>query len=305
MSALPSGTVTLAFTDIEGSTFLLRRLGDRYGELLAAHRRIVRGTFCTAGGVEVDRQGDAFFFAFPRARDAVHAAVDAQREHAQAEWPDDAAVRVRIGLHTGEPLLGAEGYLGMDVVKGARICDLARGGQILLSETTYALVSSTLPPGVAVLPAGERQLKDVDEPERVYVLATDGPLRHVSRLPLPASWEREIEERFGTVGTGLVSRIGERIAGSLESENLEHLVGRAVAVARAGRPWHPRECSPPRSVADHDLVPDRELRRPPNGLRDDRGLDAGRHGDAGVLPPARDVRRAAGGGPPRRRGPRV
>ena len=222
--------MTLAFTDIEGSTFLLRRLGDRYGEMLAVHRRIVRAAFGAAGGVEVDRQGDAFFFAFPRARDAVCAAVEAQREHEAATWPESAAVRVRIGLHTGEPIVGAEGYLGIDVVKGARICSLARGGQILLSETTHALAASALPRGVIAVPAGERQLKDVDDPELVYGLAVDGS-RQAPRV-LPARWEHELTERFGTVGTGLVTRIGERLAGSLENDNLEHIVDRAVAVAR-------------------------------------------------------------------------
>jgi class 3 adenylate cyclase len=229
MASLPGGTVTLAFTDIEGSTFLLRRLGDRYGEVLAVHRRIVRGAFGAGGGVEVDRQGDAFFFAFPRARDAVGAAVEAQREHQAAEWPEGAAVRVRIGLHTGEPMVGAEGYLGIDVVKGARICSLARGGQILLSETTHALAASALPVGVTALPAGERQLKDVDDPELVYVLAVDSARDAARRLTLPAGWEREIGERFGSVGAGLVNRLGEHLA---EHDNLEHLVGRAVAVAR-------------------------------------------------------------------------
>jgi class 3 adenylate cyclase len=233
MSALPTGTVTLVFTDIEGSTFLLRRLGDRYGDVLSEHRRIIRGAFGDAGGVEVDRQGDAFFFAFSRAGDAVCGAVEAQRDHAAAEWPDGASVRVRIGLHTGEPWVGPEGYLGIDVVKGARICNLAIGGQILLSETTYALVCSGLPDGVLALPAGERQLKDVDEPERVYALAVDGSQRHTRRLVLPASWEREIGARFGSVGTGLVGRIGEHLA---EHDNLESLVGRAVSVARGGLP---------------------------------------------------------------------
>jgi class 3 adenylate cyclase len=229
MNVLPSGTVTLAFTDIEGSTFLLRRLGDRYGDVLTAHRRIIRAAFGARGGIEVDRQGDAFFFAFPRARDAVCAAVEAQREHAAAEWPREAAVRVRIGLHTGEPVAGPEGYLGIDVVKGARICSLARGGQIMLSESTHALTHSALPFGVVAVPAGERQLKDVDEPELVYVLGVDRSARPPSRLGLPASWEREIGERFGTVGTGLVNRLAQ-------SEHLEHLVGRAVAAAQGNRP---------------------------------------------------------------------
>jgi class 3 adenylate cyclase len=231
MTAFPDGTVTLAFTDIEGSTFLLRRLGDRFGEVLSAHRRIIRGAFGAGGGIEVDRQGDAFFFAFPRARAAVCAAVEVQKAHLGADWPEGVAVRVRIGLHTGEPVVGPEGYLGLDVVKGARICHLARGGQIVLSETTHALTGSALPGGVVAVPAGERQLKDVDDPECVYILALDGSRSH-ARIVLPASWERGIGERFGTVGAGLVNRIGERIA---EHDNLEHLVGRAVAVARGSR----------------------------------------------------------------------
>ena len=120
MPTLPAGTVTFVFTDIEGSTALLKELGDRYGEVLAQHRRLVRDTFGAAGGIEIDTQGDAFFFAFPRAREAVTAAVGVQRSHATADWPDGGTVRVRIGLHTGEPAVGDEGYLGLDVVRAAR-----------------------------------------------------------------------------------------------------------------------------------------------------------------------------------------
>src|SRR5581483_10755079 len=114
-----TGTVTFVFTDLEGSTALVKRLGDRYGEVLSQHRRIVRETFGGAGGTEIDTQGDAFFYAFPRAREAVTASVDVQRKHAEAEWPDGATVRVRIGLHTGEPAVADEGYLGLDVVRAA------------------------------------------------------------------------------------------------------------------------------------------------------------------------------------------
>jgi class 3 adenylate cyclase len=174
MSTLPSGTVTFVFTDIEGSTALLKQLGDRYGELLNEHRRIVRDTFTQANGIEIDTQGDAFFFAFGRARDAVEAAVDAQRAHASAVWPDDAIVRVRMGLHTGEPALASEGYLGLDVVRAARICTSGKGGDVLLSETTRLLVGSSLPEGVSVFPIGERHLKDIDQPEQVYELTIEG-----------------------------------------------------------------------------------------------------------------------------------
>lgn len=174
MPALPSGTVTFVFSDIEGSTSLLKALGDRYGEVLDDHRALIRETFGARDGVEIDTQGDAFFFAFTRARDAVAAAVEAQRRHASHRWPDDRAVRVRMGLHTGEPALGSEGYLGIDVVRAARLCTLGRGGHVLLSETTRALIGGNLPDGVGVTPLGERRLKDIDEPERVFELAIDG-----------------------------------------------------------------------------------------------------------------------------------
>jgi class 3 adenylate cyclase len=174
MSTLPSGTVTFVFSDIEGSTSLLKALGDRYGDVLAGHRKLMRESFTQRGGVEIDTQGDAFFFAFPRARDAVSAAVEAQRAHVSHEWPDGHSVRVRMGLHTGEPAVGGEGYLGIDVVRAARLCTVGRGGQVLLSETTRALVGSVLPDGVSVHTLGERRLKDIDEPERVFELDIEG-----------------------------------------------------------------------------------------------------------------------------------
>ena len=122
VSALPAGTVTFLFTDIEGSTRLLQELGDAYGDVVRDHRRLVREALQQHRGSEVDTQGDAFFYSFARARDAVAGAVDAQRALAQHEWPDGAEVRVRMGLHTGEPTVGEEGYLGLDVVRAARIC---------------------------------------------------------------------------------------------------------------------------------------------------------------------------------------
>ena len=174
MASLPSGTVTFVFSDIEASTALLKQLGDRYESVLSDHRRLMRETFGSLGGVEIDTQGDAFFFAFPRARDAVAAAVEAQRRHAAHEWPDGREVRVRMGLHTGEPAVGSEGYLGLDVVRAARLCTTGRGGHVLLSDTTRALVGGSLPDGVSIFPLGERQLKDFDEPERVFELEIDG-----------------------------------------------------------------------------------------------------------------------------------
>ena len=175
MPNLPSGTVTFAFTDIEGSTDLLKRLGDTgYHDVLAIHRRLVRDAFTAHDGQEIDTQGDAFFYSFPRARQAVAAAVDVQRAHEQQDWPDGTRVRIRIGLHTGEPVIGEEGYTGLDVVRAARIAAVGRGGQVLLSETTRALVGAVVPDGVAVQPLGERRLKDIDQPEVLHELRIDG-----------------------------------------------------------------------------------------------------------------------------------
>jgi class 3 adenylate cyclase len=225
MAELPRGTVTFVFTDIEGSTELLKQLGERYRELLSEHRRIVREAIAAESGIEIDTQGDAFFFVFPLARDAVAAAVEVQRAHATGDWPDRVVVRVRIGLHTGEPSFHDEGYLGLDVVRAARICTVGRGGQILLSETTRALIGSTLPEGVSVFPLGERHLRGLDEPERVYELEiedleTPGP-GDVTVVPAttedaPAALERDLEKRFEDLGTRLAASIQESVLGSLE-----------------------------------------------------------------------------------------
>ena len=180
MADLPAGTVTFVFTDIEDSTELLKRLGDGYGDVLTRHRRIVRDAFAARDGVEMDTQGDAFFFVFRRAKDAAAAAVEVQRAHAAEPWPAGEEVRVRIGLHTGEPAIHEEGYVGLDVVRAARICTVGRGGQILLSETTRALLGSGLPDGVSVFPLGQRNLRGIDEPERVYEIAIDD-LEHEER----------------------------------------------------------------------------------------------------------------------------
>jgi class 3 adenylate cyclase len=216
MASLPAGTVTFVFSDIEGSTALMKRLGAGYAELIADHRRIVRETFGRHQGIEIDTQGDSFFFAFARARDAVAAAVELQRIHADYEWPGGETVRVRIGLHTGEPAVGEEGYLGVDVVRAARLSATGAGGTVLLSETTRALVGSSLPEGVSIHPAGERRLKDIDEPERVFELAIDGV--EVTQTPTPIAnemddaWDRRSEE----LRTRMSERINERVLESLE-----------------------------------------------------------------------------------------
>ncbi len=130
MSELPTGTVTFLFTDIEGSTRLLHELGDAYADALAEHRRVLREAFARHGGVEVDTQGDAFFVAFVRVKDALAAAAEGRQAL------DCGPVRVRMGLHTGEPVVTDEGYVGLDVHRAARIAAAGHGGQILLSQTT-------------------------------------------------------------------------------------------------------------------------------------------------------------------------
>lgn len=174
MSELPSGTVTFLFTDMEGSTRLLKELGGRYSEVLVEHHRILREAFAAHGGHEVDNQGESFFVAFRRAKDAVAAAVDIQRDLAAHDWPDGVAVNVRMGLHTGEPQVGEQRYVGLGVHKAARIGAAGHGGQVLLSRTTRELVEDELPPGVTIRDLGERRLKDIDRPERLSQLDIAG-----------------------------------------------------------------------------------------------------------------------------------
>jgi predicted ATPase/class 3 adenylate cyclase len=182
---LPGGTVTLLFTDIEGSTRLLDALGAAYSEALAEHRSLIRAAVSAHGGVEVDTQGDAFLCVFRSARDAVLAATAAQRALTQTP------VRVRIGVHTGEPALTEEGYVGLDVHRGARICAAAHGGQILVSSTTRDLLDGS----VDLRDLGAHRLKDLAEPQQLYQVVAEkleqdfAPLRSEtapSNLPVPA-----------------------------------------------------------------------------------------------------------------------
>ena len=171
---LPAGTVTFLFTDIEGSTQLIQRLRDRWPAVHADHHRLLRAAFAEAGGREVDSQAEAFFYAFTRARDAVGAAAAGQRALALHAWPDGVRLRVRMGLHTGEPSASDEGYLGLDVARAARICSAGHGGQVLLSQTTRALIAGDEPDGIGVLDLGEHRLKDLKQPERIYQLVIAG-----------------------------------------------------------------------------------------------------------------------------------
>ena len=167
---LPRGTVTLLFSDIEGSTSLLQQVGERYTQVLGECRHLLRAAFHQYHGREVDTQGDAFFVAFARAIDAVSAAVAAQRALASHLWSEGVTVRVRMGLHTGEPELTPEGYVGLDVHHAARIMSTAHGGQVLLSQTTHDLVAHDLPEGVSLRDLGQHRLKDLRGPERLFQL---------------------------------------------------------------------------------------------------------------------------------------
>jgi predicted ATPase/class 3 adenylate cyclase len=162
IDAPPSGTVTFLFTDIEGSTRLLDAYGEQYVDILGDHRRLLRDAFTRHGGVEVDTQGDAFFVAFARASDAVAAAAEATESLASGP------VRVRIGVHTGEPIATEEGYVGIDVHRAARVCAAGHGGQVLLTQTTRNLLT-----GMAVRDLGEHRLKDLSEPIRLYQLGSE------------------------------------------------------------------------------------------------------------------------------------
>jgi predicted ATPase/serine/threonine protein kinase/DNA-binding CsgD family transcriptional regulator len=171
---LPTGTVTLLFTDIEESTHLLQQLGDRYGSLLAEYRHLLQASFQEWNGYEIDSRGDSFSVAFARATDAVLAAVEVQRARASHPWPEDVAVRIRMGLHTGEPALTSDGYVGLDVHRAARIMRASHGGQVLLSQTTAHLVEQDLPDDVYLRDLGEYRLKDLGRPKRLFQLVTAG-----------------------------------------------------------------------------------------------------------------------------------
>ena len=246
-SRLPTGTVTFLFTDVEGSTRALRELGaDRYGEALAEHRRWLREVFVRHGGVEIDTQGDAFFVAFDRAANAVAAADEARGP------PRGMRLRCRIGLHTGEPALTPEGYVGMDVHRAARIASTAHGGQVVLSETTRALLTED----VVLRDLGRHLLKDLTHPLRLYQLgAGDFPPLHSlnwTNLPVqPTSLvgrELELMEIADLVQTyRLVTLTGP--AGSGKTRLALQFAAEAIADFPEGAFWVPLQ-----ALRDPDLV---------------------------------------------------
>ena len=217
MRQLPTGTVTLLFSDIEGSTALLRRLGERYGEALFAQRALMRAAVSGSRGLEMGTEGDSFFVVFESAGDAVRCCLAAQRALAGHDWPGGMTVRVRMGLHSGEPARHEHDYVGMDVHRAARIAAAAHGGQVVLSAATRQLAASQLAADVSLRDLGWHRLKDIEAPEQIYQLVAPGlpdrfpPLKSLgapSRLPVPMTAlvgrERDLEQvRAALTGPGV------------------------------------------------------------------------------------------------------
>ncbi len=239
MSAAPEGTVTLLFSDIEGSTRLLQAVGDAYSDLLLTHRRLLREAFSAHDGYEVDTGGDSFFVAFADARQAVAAARQAQEAMAGHAWPERGAIRVRMGLHTGEPRFLDGNYLGIDVHKAARIAAAGHGGQVLLSSETRNLVS------VSVRDLGEHRVKDFAGPVWIFQLGRERfpPLKTISNtnLPRPASTfvgrEREVEEVLSVLREGARFLTLTGPGGSGKTRLAIEVAADLVAECRSGVFW--------------------------------------------------------------------
>jgi class 3 adenylate cyclase len=221
MAELPTGTVTMLFSDIEASTALLKRLGDGWPYVLERQRTILRTAIEAGGGVVVDCQGDAMFAAFPSAASAVAAAVASQTSLASEEWPDGTRVRVRMALHTGEPhrTHDGEGYTGIDVVRAARLCSAGHGGQVLLTDATRVVS------GAKTVDLGAAQLPDMEGDEHVYQLVAPGlgdsfpPLRLTATLPMDTSTGGEgddLDTRIERATKSLEQRIAQRVADELD-----------------------------------------------------------------------------------------
>lgn len=259
--ALPTGTVTLLFADVEGSTRLLTLLGERFGPARARMRELVREAARAHEGVEVDWAGDGVFLAFSRARDAIGAAAQIHRSLAAEPWPDEEAHRLRIGLHTGEPELGPEGYVGIDVVVAARICAASHGEQVVVSQATRDLSGETPIADGSYRALGRHRLKDVPNAVQLFQLVAPGlredfpPLKTLTATSLPALHHRlvgredalaRVEELLDNRGARLVTITGPGGAGK------SRLALEVAASAALERPVHLVGLAP---VADAELVP--------------------------------------------------
>jgi DNA-binding NarL/FixJ family response regulator/class 3 adenylate cyclase len=244
-------TVTFLFSDVEGSTALLRRLREGYRDVMARHEELMRDAWADAAGRELDNDGDSFFVAFARPRQAVEAAVAAQRSVAAHAWPEGVELRVRIGIHTGEATLAGDQYVGLAVHRAARICDAGHGGQILLSETTRALLEDEEEHfgHFELRELGPHALKDFDRPVQIYQVAIDGflgefpPLRSVEhgateladRQEELAATEKDGSVRVMIVDDQALVRAGFKMI--LEAEPDMEVVGEAADGNQAIAEW--------------------------------------------------------------------
>ena len=263
MAELPTGTLSFVFSDVEGSTRLLRQLREGYTPVLAEHQRVLRDAFGKHGGHEVDTQGDSFFVVFLRPRDAVLAAVAAQRAIEGNRWPPEVELRVRIGIHTGPAEVVGDRYVGLAVHRAARICAAGNGGQVLLSHATWALLEDDEDelPGLELRDLGEQRLKDFDRAVRVYQVVAPGiesassPLR-TETAPEPEAARPDLtpairasdaeRERAATAlrehaaaGRLTLEELSERAGrayGAITLADLEEIGRDLPAVAQAGRP---------------------------------------------------------------------
>jgi DNA-binding NarL/FixJ family response regulator/class 3 adenylate cyclase len=225
VASLPTGVVTFLFTDVEDSTGLLQRLGDDYRSAMADHRRLARSAFEEAGGREVDARADEFCVVFEEPAGAVEAAIASQRAHARHSWPGGASLKVRMGLHTGEPALEEGDYVGIDLHRAARICSVGHGGQMLLSEATKNLVADGLDAEFRDL--GEHPLKGIDPPERIFQLVVPDlpsefpPLRFADAQAEPVGGPAGAEERVKVVLADDAVLLREGIARLLTEAGLD------------------------------------------------------------------------------------
>jgi predicted ATPase/class 3 adenylate cyclase len=207
MRELPTGTVTMLFSYTEESTALLSRLGDRYGEAMSAQRALLRDAFDSCRGRDLGTEGDSFFVVFESAGDAVSCCLAGQRALAAHDWPDGVRVRVRMGLHSGEPARHEEGYVGLEVHRAARIAAAAHGGQVVLSDATRHLAESRLPASMSLRDLGWHRLKDIEAPERIYQLVVPGLQEQFPPLRSLGAWTS-----FPVPMTPLVGRDAELAA---------------------------------------------------------------------------------------------
>ena len=203
LGLLATQTLTFLFTDIEGSTAMLQRLGDAYAEVLADHHRLIRAGLAAHGGEEVDTQGDAFFAVFSSPSACVAAAIEMQRAFVSHPWPAGETVRVRMGIHSGEAAETPVGLVGLDVHRAARIAAVAHGGQIVLSAATAALLRDSMPAGASLKDLGLHRLKDLGRPEQIFQLEADGlpaafpPLRSLDNPKLRNNLPAQVSSFIG------------------------------------------------------------------------------------------------------------